>query len=65
MADKYYGVNRGEQTVDQVSVDSSSTGKQFELRINDSAFSFSKADIDHAIVTIQAYLRSRESNPIG
>lgn len=64
MADRYYGAAIGAQLPADVTEASSTTGAAIELRINDSAYN-NKLGVQLALKALQAYLDTKETNPIA
>lgn len=64
MADRFYSVVRGEHFPNQVTEGASTSSEAIELRVNDTVYA-SKIDVILALKAIQAYLETRETNPIA
>lgn len=65
MADRFYSVILGEQSVHQVTEGASTSSEAIELRISDAAYAYGSVAIDNAVETLQNYLRTKETNPIA
>jgi hypothetical protein len=65
MADRFYSVLYGEQTVDKVTEGSSTSSEAIELRINDSVYSKNKASVICSVKAIVDYLITKEKSPIA
>ena len=65
MADRFYSVVLGEHLPVKVGEASSTSGEVIELRINDAAYGYGKAQIDHAINALRMYVLTKETNPIA
>lgn len=64
MADRFYSVIKGEQLVHQVTEGASTSSEAIELRVNDSIYTDKRAVL-LGLKAIEAYLVSRETNPIA
>lgn len=64
MADRFYGAALGAQLPTDVTEAASTTNAAVELRINDSAYN-DKLAVQLALKAIQAYLDTKETNPIA
>lgn len=65
MADRFYSVVLGEQLPVGVTEGASTSSEVIELRISDVAYSYGKAQIDHAIQALRMYLLTKETNPVA
>jgi hypothetical protein len=63
MANRFYSVVLGEHLPVQVTEGASTSSEVIELRIADTAYSYGKAQIDHAINALRMYLLTKETNP--
>jgi hypothetical protein len=65
MADRFYSVLYGEQTVDKVTEGASTSSEAIELRINDSVYAKNKASVICSVKAIVDYLITKEKSPIA
>jgi hypothetical protein len=65
LADKFYSIALGDQVPSQVTEGGSSSSEVVELRISDAAYGYGKVFIHNALTTLQAYLDTKETNPIA
>ena len=65
MADRFYSVLLGEQTIDKVTEAASTTSEAIELRVSDSIYT-RKIDVIFGVRTLLNYLESsKETSPIA
>ena len=65
MADRFYSVLLGEQTIDKVTEAASTTSEAIELRVSDTIYT-RKIDVIFGVRTLLNYLESsKETSPIA
>lgn len=64
MADRFYSVILGEQTVDKVTEGSSTSSEAIELRVSDSIYA-TKLHVILGLKAILDYLETKETSPIA
>jgi hypothetical protein len=64
MADRFYSVILGEQSVDQVTEGSSTSSEAVELRVADTIYA-NKLDVILAVEVLLNYLKTTETSPIA
>jgi hypothetical protein len=64
MADKFYGLNKGQVGPDLVAESGSTTGRTVELRVNDAMYT-DKLSVILAVRGLLNYLETRETSPIA
>ena len=64
MADRFYGVSRGQQIPSLVLEGAATTGRVIELRVNDTVYA-KCLDVILGLEAILKYLQTKETTPIA
>jgi selenocysteine lyase/cysteine desulfurase len=64
MADRFYSLIKGEQSVWQVTEGASTSSEAVELRVNDSIYT-TKLDVILLLEVLEDYLKTNETSPIA
>jgi selenocysteine lyase/cysteine desulfurase len=64
MADRFYSLIKGEQSVWQVTEGASTSSEAVELRVNDSIYT-TKLDVILLLEVLEDYLKTKETSPIA